>query len=193
MADISNIDLVYHGLHKPTAENFRPLIPNNVATKCEGGLWTSPILDGETKSEWHKWCEEAQMGPAPHRWHIIPDKNCHILVVQEDLMNLRGYIRKGKSIVPYILDYEKIAQDYDALYVPDKVQRRYQQWNQLFNGYDVESCLFFRPKYQALTDEEYKKYRTEHPVQKDKSKGNMTDKEIVLLMKLQGILKDFDK
>lgn len=190
MVNIANIDLVYHGLNKPTVKNFRPIILNNVATKCEGGLWTSPIFEGEKKSEWQKWCENAHMGPAPHRWHIIPDEDCRVLTVREDLMNLRGYVRKGASIVPYILDYEKIAQDYDALYVPDSVQRRYRQWNMLFNGYDVESCLFFRPKYQALTDEEYQKYKVSHSCQKKATENILTPEEVSSLVRFKGFSKD---
>lgn len=195
MTDISNIDLVYHGLHKPTTENFHPIIPNDLVTKCDGGLWTSPILEGETKSEWHKWCERAHMGPAPHRWHIIPDDDCRVLVVQEDLMNLRGYIRKGRLITPYILDYEKIAKDYDAIYISDNLQRKYRAPDQIFTQFDVATCLFFRPKYRALTDTEYEKYRAEHPVQKDKTTDNdkLATEEIALLMKMKSILKNWDK
>ena len=190
MTDISNIDLVYHGLHKPTAKNFHPIIPNDLATKCDGGLWASPILEGETQSEWYKWCKQAHMGPAPHRWHIIPNEDCRVLMVREDLMNLRGYVRKGKLLAPYILDYAKIEKDYDALYVPDSVQRQYRRYDQIFNGYDVESCLFFRPKYQALTDDEYKKYRAEHQIQKDTSKNNsLTTEKIVLLTKSKDLNK----
>lgn len=55
--------------------------------------------------------------------------------------------------------------------------------------------FFFRPKYQALTDAEYKKYRAEHPIQKDKTTDNnkLTTEEIALLMKMKSILKDWDK
>ena len=164
MKDISEVDLTYYGLSKPTKDNFRNVIPED--TKCGGGLWTSPILEGETKSEWCKWCENANWEPAPHRWHIIPDEDCRILVVDEDLTNLTQYLRRGKILAPKILDYEKIAKDYDAIYVPDSVQRRYRRYDQVFCGFDVETCLFLRPKFTALTDAEYEQYR------KNKSSNN---------------------
>ena len=78
------------------------------------------------------------------------------MVVDADLSNVEDYLMQG-DIGYKVLDFEKISLDYDAVYFPDDVVSLY-NYRGCLRGYDVESCLFLKPKYDVMDDAEYKEY-----------------------------------
>ena len=160
----NDIDFVYCGNERPTEDSFEPL-QSGVWTKPEGGLWTSPRLEGEKKSEWQKWQSENLVGAEEKQWHIVPncdksnsDNNCNILVADMSFADINCPYCRKIDLPPYVaVDYQKVMKEYDALYVPDEIQRKLK--NSVFQGYDVGTCVFFRWKFKVFSDKEYYNYK----------------------------------
>ena len=160
----NNIDFVYCGDEKPTEENFVSLQPS-IWTKPEGGLWTSPSLVGERKSEWQKWKAENFEREEEKQWHIVPnrdvnnpDNNCNILVADETFAKSDCPYCHKIDLPPFVaVDFQKIMKEYDALYVSDEIQKKLK--HSVFQGYDVETCIFFRWKFKVYSDQEYHNHK----------------------------------
>ena len=55
------------------------------------------------------------------------------------------------------LDFEAIAKDYDALYVPKETVWKHN--HDILNAWDVATCIFLAPKFNVLTEEQYQEYK----------------------------------
>lgn len=143
-------ELIYHGdLAKAQKWHIAP--QNTSSNKPLNVLWTSPINPLTGKTEWSTWCEENDFrtNSLQNKYHIVPDEDARILLGKEDNPELRKYIIDDKR-----LNFEAIAQDYDALYVPNPPSMG------LFDGWDVSTCIFFNQKYTVMNEKMYSLYKT---------------------------------
>ena len=154
--NVKEIDLIYTGDQRPST--IPCPVKNQNFSKPEGGLWTSPMGD-KGKSVWQEWCENEGYNTKYYKknWHIVPHDDCKILVVETDLSNVSDYLIDCGGFNSKRLDFEKISLDYDAVYFPYDAVSLY-NYRGCLRGYDVESCLFLKPKYDVMDDEEYRKF-----------------------------------
>lgn len=121
-------------------------------------LWTSPANPETGDSFWIEWCRNERFRLKHYeqgKWHIVPDKDCKILTFQPESKEINKYVVKHDG--DEALDFEAMAKDYDALYVPDETVWKYNFG--LLNGWDVATCVFFKPKYTVMNDEMYTLYK----------------------------------
>jgi len=161
------------------------------------GLYTSANTDANV-SEWKKfvlgeradgaWLGLERFNVHDDHWHIVPNDDCRILSVAADVSNLKEYVKPGyfKSS-GYVLDYDKVSEDYDAIYVPREAQEffgRYvdEEKTKLFMGFpgwNVSTCVFLKEKFQVMNDEEYKEYRLNKLYGKTETEKVVENKEPV--------------
>ena len=155
--NVRDIDLIYSGTQRPSTEVSIVFHPG--FNKPEGGLWTSPMGE-DGKSVWQEWCEDNDYNTQYYqeRWHIVPHEDCKILIVEEDLGNVKDYLVQDDEGYK-VLDFEKISSSYDAVYFPDETVFLHNYRMDCLHAYDVESCLFLKPKFDVMDDEEYEKYK----------------------------------
>lgn len=133
---------------KITKEKFNR-IQNDSFIKPKGGLWLSPYTkDNEYTSQWHYFLtNEMDINTKGMKGTIISIKeNAKILVI-DSLDDLKKIFEKYELIDEItsrffrILDFEKIAEDYDAILLTEKGQwdTRLSQPN--LYGWDIESML----------------------------------------------------
>lgn len=172
------IDLVYVGLEKPIKKKFKPVKNVDCWTKPleDSGFWVSPMCE-DGKSYWQHWledCHQCNLDDKLKHWHIVMEPETRILEADMELYNIRPYLVKAKGgVVPYIIDYEKMSQDYDFLYVPDKVQKKYRMG--VFMGYDVPTGLFLHPTFKALDDQEFAAFKNEQEQRQKEDEELMND------------------
>ena len=180
--DKENLDLIYIGPYEGTFNKaFDEFVHVKSQNKPYNCLWTSPA-NKDGISEWQDWCqhEDFNQSPTNEQWHIIPNEDCRILyldVNSPEIDKYTYYILDGTDVyddwkykdefdddilmthLRQKLDYEAIAKDYDAVYVPYETIHDKKYEYELFEGWDVSSCAFFRPKYYVLSNEEYALYK----------------------------------
>ena len=107
-------------------EKLNELCADQIAFTYEGvnkphfGLWASPNSDANV-AEWKSFVEYENLfyggledyDVREEHWHIVPDEDCKILVLDKDFSNLKEYFKPGRfwregGINCYILDYGKI-------------------------------------------------------------------------------------
>lgn len=131
---------------KPVEELMQP-IKNADFVKANGGLWTSSYNNG--KSDWIEWCESANFWTTDNqtKWLLTVNENAKVLKIDAVSDLKRAYEKYGYS--PYraihMLNYEKIAKDYDGIWLTSKGQ-----WETRFSfpislyGWDCECTHWFR-------------------------------------------------
>jgi hypothetical protein len=121
-----------------------------------GGMWTS-TWDQETRiSGWVEWCQGEFQTPLVEKyWHLLtpqPGIRVYTIDTYDDLTRLLGrYERRftGKfaslGFRQNYLDFERLAQDYDAIHMTDDGQwaTRLTYPANLY-GWDCECTLWFR-------------------------------------------------
>lgn len=158
----SDIDFVYQGpLIKTQKTWIHPTNPE-VGSKPGNVLWTSPVNPETGESAWIEFCRNEDMKAdyyGQQSWHIVPHSDSRILTLLPESEEMRKYETTNKY-GDKILDFEAIAQDYDALYVPQETidacggtSRR-----GILAVWDVPSCVFLTPKYTVMNDEMYADY-----------------------------------
>ncbi len=166
------IDIVFEG-SKPSLNNFQPIRNNRGWSKPEGGLWTSPMMKNNV-SAWRSWCEQQKIPCANQRWHIIMSDTCRTLSVEKDLGNVRPYLTKTNLAgLQYVIDFEKLAKDFDMLYVSNEVIKQHK--NGVFAGFDVPTGLFLnmadkdtgKPLFRGLDDREFENFKAQRNYQGD--------------------------
>ena len=162
--NVRDIDLMYSGTERPKPEELEEVKSvSQRPWKPEGGLWTSPRdPSGNGEAVWQTWCKEENYHTEYYQqhWHIVPHEDCNILVVDEDLANVKEYMLSVENdAYSKGLDYEKIAEKYDAVYFPESTVWAHN--SDYLRAFDVESCLFLRGKYDVMDDEEYKTFKME--------------------------------
>lgn len=117
--------------------------------KPDGGLWSSPYIEnGIFKSNWHEWCFE-NMNNKLFNYGVVftlkENSNIFIVNSNEDIKKLfKEYEYKNNNKYDFIkvLDYEKIAKDYDGIHLTSKGETisRFDS-PYVLHGWDCESLL----------------------------------------------------
>lgn len=165
---VSDIDFVFHGPLSHTIKAFKHAENNSVSSKKPlNVLWTSPLDPKTDKSAWSRYLETPDgQCVAPRykdvrRWHIVPTDKCRILELHPDSPEFEKYIIKNK-LSDECLDFEAIAQDYDALYVPERTISSSRDGvflnHAILERWDCSTCIFFR-EYHVMDDERYALYK----------------------------------
>ena len=160
MEDI-DLDFVYHGPLFKTQKAWIHPVNMEVGSKPCNVLWTSPVDSATGESAWIEYCRREDYKQdyyEEQKWHIVPNGSCRLLTLYPGSEEMRRYTIQNKSGAT--LDFEAIAKDYDAMYVPQqtidacggtKREGLLAQW-------DVPSCIFLSPEYTVMNDEMYGEY-----------------------------------
>jgi hypothetical protein len=125
-------------------------------------LWTSTFSDGS--SEWWDWCHAESFGDYEACWLLEPVE-ARVATIK-DIADLQAfqdtyYRPKPEWLVKadedlnvfrlgYLIDYEKAAEDFDAIWIPNPHPYRLTMETVWFNTMDVESTLWFRWKFESV-------------------------------------------
>ena len=135
---------VFVGKH-PSPDKLMPISNEGLAYKPRGGIWTSPYRP-QYGSEWAYFVETEGMESKSkqQQWLVQPKPELKILVVDssETLKSLPHLPPKipGDDVHP--LNYEAIAQEYDALVIKEEVIRSGSVNNEVYT-FDIESTIWF--------------------------------------------------
>ena len=123
---------------------FVPVKNQRIFTKPSGGFWASAV---DAKFGWEQWNDR--------EWFVPCRKdNAFVFVLSEDskVLHIRNVeilqslpqIKEASSIIPYwtFLDFEKLAQDYDAIELHLSEDGRLYQ---ALYGWDCDSILIANP------------------------------------------------
>lgn len=136
--------LIHYGSDKFIAEKVRPVKNSDwVKPNRDGGLWTSPI---DSKWGWRDWnCQEQFMDCDEGNCFIVrlkADSKIFVIDSLEDLKN--SPLREGYS--KKVLDFELIAQEYDAIWLTEKGQNETHLSHPVdLYGWDCETVLILNP------------------------------------------------
>jgi hypothetical protein len=136
--------LIHYGSDKFIPEKVLPVKNDSwVKPKREGGLWTSPI---DSKWGWKDWndCEQFRDCDERNSFTVCLKSNAKIYVIDslEDLKN--SPLREGYS--KRVLDFEVIAQSYDAIWLTEKGQNEtHLSYPIDLYGWDCETVLILNP------------------------------------------------
>lgn len=128
--------------------------------KPEGGLWTSTYSE-QTGGDWVKWCLGEEFGTrngtfSQHGWLLVPTRDARVLRVNnlEDLRRVvKAYRQKNASKYSFAaLDFLQMAKDYDAMHLTEKGQWRTRFSRPGLYGWDCESTVWLRWKFQKVVD-----------------------------------------
>ena len=120
--------------------------------KPRGGLWTSSDLKDGT-SDWVRWCTVEQFrGPMFNLWGLEVKNDARVFVI-DSMSDLHSLYNKypGQSNYKMVLDYEKIANDFDGINLTENGQAS-TRWGSASDprkrldlyGWDCERTLWFR-------------------------------------------------
>lgn len=152
-------DLYVHIGHKEFDENlFRPIKNRDGFVKPYGGLWATPITSPYT---WEDWVRDnnfnntigfEKYGKDRFTFRLKPKSK--ILLI-DDAIQLK-YLPQIKDDlllgdVFTILDFEKLAEEYDAILV--LISRDYNLYDKLY-GWDVDSILVMNPNCIEIVESE---------------------------------------
>lgn len=131
-------------------ELFEP-VRNESFMKPRGGLWTSTFRP-KTGSDWIEWCKAEQFWLPPYRsWLVVPRRDARVLVIDNEadaVEAVKVYGREDarqKLLGEMMFDFEKLAQDYDAMHLTKRgqIETRFGYDVNLW-GWDCESTVWFR-------------------------------------------------
>ena len=134
-------------------------VKNMDFVKPRGGIWTSTFIDNKKISEWCEWCRSNQndwvKGYDWFKFHV--NKDAKILLING--IDVVKYLRKRfpvKSKIAdmfAILDWEKISQYYDGVYLSQIAMRETHMPNDMklsLYGWDCSSSLWFRNVFDKI-------------------------------------------
>ena len=156
-AIITNKKFLTVGINNIKQQLFEPIKNTEYSNKPSGGLWSSPYNeDGEYKSDWLRFCIESDFNTHKINHGVLftlhKDSRICIINSMEDLEKIyelyKGNGIEGYSFYQKTLDFEKLASDYDAIYLTDEGQwkTRFPRDSMLgksinLYGWDVETLL----------------------------------------------------
>src|SRR5207249_2458169 len=126
---------LFIGNEQPVQEKIQPISNgdgrSSIFVKPIGGLWTSTWDTERQTSAWVEWCGGDNYGE-PYKtqwWLLTPKTGIRIAVIDslaDLLVLLRRYPRQIDERLSFLrtryLDYERMSQDYDALYLTEEGQ-----------------------------------------------------------------------
>ena len=163
MSKTEELDFVYVGpLERVNKNTIAPVNGTVNQQKPFNVFWTSPVNPETGLSDWEEWCNYENFrvyNPlTEHRLHIVPKKDCRILTLLSNTPEFEKYIiSTGSYYLDKCLDFEAIAKDYDAVYVPRETIDDHNHGT--LNGWDVATCIFLRPKFNVLSEKQYQEYK----------------------------------
>lgn len=142
-----------HVTNPNTLELIDVVVPveNRMFVKPLGGFWTS-TYDGGT-SAWVDWCESEDFGDVERcNWFVLkPKSEARIYEIDavEDLKYLAVNYPDAQMPAHFntaltALDFQRIAQEYDAIHLTERGQWATRFSNPGLYGWDCESTLWFR-------------------------------------------------
>jgi hypothetical protein len=155
--------------NEPKEELMLP-IRNRMFVKAHGGLWTSTFHSNT--SEWVEWCESQDFWTTDVRtgWLLTPNPDVRVLKIDsvDDLIKcVERYGIENEDLGGFLtlLDFEKMSQDYDGMWLTSKGQWQTRFSRPSLYSWDVESTHWFRwvfdkVEYYGIVGGE-KKYREE--------------------------------
>lgn len=152
-------DKIYDG------QNFEG-IKNTDRNKPIGGLWTSSFHKGRLPSDWASWIESnyGDYSDGYGATLLKPSKDAKIFKVDgrmDEEYLLRNYPAEPTHHQERI-DWESMSKDYDAVHLTHSGKSYFSNYHHTktrspFDGWDVESTLWFRPKFSILNAMEVSK------------------------------------
>ena len=136
--------LIHYGSDKFIPKKVLPVKNTDwVKPKKEGGLWTSPI---DSKWGWKDWndCERFIECDDRNSFTVYLKADAKIFVIDslEDLK--KAPLREGYG--KKVLDFELIAQNYDAIWLTEKGQNEtHFSYPIDLSGWDCETVLILNP------------------------------------------------
>ena len=155
--NISNIKFLTTGRNSLREDMFNKVKNKEYINKPEGGIWSSPYTENEEyKSDWLRFCIEEDFNTGNIEigvlFNIKEDSRVFVIDSMDDLKELykkyKRNERTGSILCEYYLDFEKLALDYDAIYLTSEGE-----WKTRFPerinsgeaislyGWDVETLL----------------------------------------------------
>ena len=128
-------------------KKFMP-IKNRHFVKPWGGFWTAPLLtQQENYSAWAQWCSTNDFHVERLANAIVFNMSDSARICRIDsLQDLGALPMQSNFGITYTPDFERIAQEYDAIYLTSKGERE-TRWTRPYNlyGWDCESVLILNP------------------------------------------------
>ncbi len=163
MGNVEDLDFIYVGpLEKVNKNTIMP--KNSIINRQKplNAFWTSPVNPETGLSDWEEWCNNEDFRvynpQTEQRLHIVPKKDCRILTILPASPELEKYtISTGSYYLDKCLDFEAIARDYDAVYLPQETVWKHNY--DILNAWDVATCIFLRPKFNVLNEKQYQEYK----------------------------------
>lgn len=145
---------------KPEPDKIPPVTTKEIFWKPRGGMWTSSLDDqggqwldfirGNYSVEDEKW--------GGTLWALEPrDANVYVIYGPDELLALveryphpqaKEWVEKGLDTFRVLLDWPKVAQDYDGVWVPNPWPWRFgyddHAVSMFFYTLDAESTVWFR-------------------------------------------------
>jgi hypothetical protein len=146
------MQLIHYGSNSFNPDKFDPIQNKitNLTNKPLGGLWTSPV---NTKYGWKDWClgNDFNLEKLEKSFTITLKEKANIFIVnsQKDLQRLPFYSEfNNENIIGFrypkiAFDFEKLAKEYDAIWLTEKGLMDTQDLTFPLNlyGWDCESVL----------------------------------------------------
>lgn len=155
-------DLVFCGDVAPNPNEF-DLVSNGERRfhpKPKGGMWLCPATSGH---RWKHWCASEQFHTDVYQqeWTLKVKEGTRFLVIDThaDLVELLAEYGKETQLDPYIrlsewsIDFERIAQDYDGIWLTENGQWATRLSEPNLYGWDLESILVFRWVFEEVEGE----------------------------------------
>lgn len=142
--------LVFSSANKPVLEDVTD-VTNTGYIKPHGGLWLT-----SHEYTWKQWCYENRFSnPDGQTEWVIPLKNDPNFLVIDTLEDYIKIVRRWKmpdkypdkpGLLPHALDFEKIGQVYDGIFLTERGQWRTRMPREPYEdytlyGWDLESVL----------------------------------------------------
>lgn len=134
--------LIHYGKSELSAAAFNPIFNGDPFVKPRsGGLWASPV---DSSFGWKDWCEgeEFRLGHLNKSVSFEITGNIYTIDSLDDLLKIpykrEPLIFKSDLFYP---DFEKMAENYDAIYLTERGQARTRMTSPNLYGWDCECVL----------------------------------------------------
>ncbi len=113
--------VVHHGANGFDETKWNDIRNENYRNKPVGGLWTSPV---DSKMSWFDWCEEADFSTGDNSLSFEIDISGSKILQIDSIDDFDEYKIYTHDEIGQVdngsIDFEKIAEKYDCLFVTEK-------------------------------------------------------------------------
>ena len=151
---LPNLEYIFMGKEKPSAEKFKTIYNGTLPNKFSGGLWASPKTENG-HSAWYNWSEsvgETCWTTNANTYYIQPKNNCRCLVANS-MDDLKPYFyNETCELIKF--DVKALAKDYDCIYVSDENDPKFRYF------WMVDSLVVLKAdKFDAYTEKEWQEHK----------------------------------